>query len=205
MLFETYFCIVAIDTKQGESGRTRPQKNLCWCCVAELHNLWVHLCQIWHTRGDLSFKTRKFNTYFQQSTVWFLLGFIFYREFFSNVGPSTAEWVMYWVLYTNATVRWLCLQLGILYKYNPLIMNDSGTNSYIVARDSTVSAVIRLWALWPRNFFLFQSDRMSSGFHPVSCLVLTGALELYILSLTHLYGMQDSQCLYFTNSHAKIN
>jgi len=55
-----------------------------------------------------------------------------------------------------------------------------------------------------KECFLFQSDQMSSGFHPVSNLVHTGALELYILSPIHLCGVQDSLCLYFTYSHTKI-
>jgi len=54
------------------------------------------------------------------------------------------------------------------------------------------------------EFFHSESDQMSSGFHPVSYLVHTGALELYILSPIHLYGVQDSLCLYFSYSHTKM-
>jgi len=49
-----------------------------------------------------------------------------------------------------------------------------------------------------KECFLFQSDQMSSGFHPVSYLVHAGALELYILSPIHFYGVQDSLCLNIT-------
>jgi hypothetical protein len=46
-------------------------------------------------------------------------GFSWAPYFTENfVGPSTAEWEMYWVLYTNATGTRCCIQLDILYKYN---------------------------------------------------------------------------------------
>jgi len=53
--------------------------------------------------------------------------------FFCNVGPSTAEWALCWLLYTDATVSGFCIHLDILCKRNVGIMNDSGTTSYIVA------------------------------------------------------------------------
>jgi hypothetical protein len=53
--------------------------------------------------------------------------------FFCNVGPSTAEWAPYWLLYTDATVSGFCIQLDVLYKHNAAIMNDSDTTSYIEA------------------------------------------------------------------------
>jgi len=38
------------------------------------------------------------------------------ENFFCNVGPSTAERAVYWLLYTNATVSGFCIQLDILCK-----------------------------------------------------------------------------------------
>jgi hypothetical protein len=68
-------------------------------------------------------------------------------NFFCNMGISTAERAVYWVLYTNATVSKFCIRLDILCKHNAGIMNDSGTTSHIVARDTAVSVVTRLWAV----------------------------------------------------------